>query len=58
MTVLDINGSVVANLFAGDVQAGMIYNLDLDASQLPTGVYIFQINGQKSITTEKFIVTK
>ncbi|MEZ7885992.1 MAG: T9SS type A sorting domain-containing protein, partial [Flavobacteriales bacterium] len=58
MNVLNINGSVVASLFAGDVQAGMIYNLDLDASELPAGLYIFQVTGENSITTEKFIVTK
>jgi hypothetical protein len=36
----------------------MIYNLDLDASELPAGLYIFQVTGENSITTEKFIVTK
>ncbi len=58
MNVLNINGTVVARLFAGDVQAEMIYNLDLDASELPAGLYIFQVTGENSITTEKFIVTK
>jgi hypothetical protein len=58
MNVLNINGTLVASLFAGDVQAEMIYNLDLDASELPAGLYIFQVTGENSITTEKFIVTK
>ncbi|MEJ6797278.1 MAG: T9SS type A sorting domain-containing protein [Flavobacteriales bacterium] len=58
MNVLNINGTLVASLFAGDVQAEMIYNLDLDASELPAGLYILQVTGENSITTEKFIVTK
>jgi hypothetical protein len=36
----------------------MIYNLDLDASELPAGLYILQVTRENSITTEKFIVTK
>ena len=58
MNVLNINGSVVAKLFAGDVQAGQVYTLDLDASELNSGVYVFQVTGTNTITTEKFMVTK
>ncbi len=58
IAVYDINGSVVAELFEGDVQAKLLYRLDLDASELPSGVYLFKVAGKKANTTQKFVVTK
>ncbi|MFK7757188.1 MAG: T9SS type A sorting domain-containing protein [Flavobacteriales bacterium] len=58
IAVFDINGSVVAELFSGDIVAERLYTMELDASNLTAGIYIYRVAGAEGITTEKFVVTK
>jgi hypothetical protein len=50
--IFDLNGKKVADLYKGTVEAGQSYQVKLDGSNLPEGIYIYRITTvNKCITT-------
>jgi hypothetical protein len=57
LTVFDILGNLVENLFSGELKAG-IYEADFDASHLSSGVYFYSIKTTSLSETRKMIIVK
>ena len=57
LTVYDALGKEVMLLVNENLQAG-IYETDLDASNIPSGVYFYRIEAKGYIETKKMIVVK
>ena len=58
ISVFDMNGRQVAQLYTGDIQADQSYRLTFDASGLPNGVYVCRYTGQSKTTITKIMVAR
>ncbi|MFM7727355.1 MAG: T9SS type A sorting domain-containing protein, partial [Flavobacteriales bacterium] len=55
--VYDLNGRLVTNLFAGEMNAGEMRSMVVDTDQFSSGMYIIQFgNGENKVTTRLPIV--
>lgn len=57
LKLYDISGREVKQLVNEDLNAG-IYNIDLDASDLPSGIYFYKLQANKFSETKKMIIIK
>jgi len=58
-TIMDLTGKQVGVVFKGQAQAGEVYKVPFDATNLPSGMYILQIKTDNSeIQTLKLQVTR
>ena len=57
LKVYDVLGNEVATL-VNEKQAGGFYNLSFNASQLPSGTYIYKLQAGNSIQTKKMLLLK
>ncbi len=57
LSVFDSRGALVQNLVNNDLTAGE-YNVTMDASMLPSGVYFYKLNTESFSSTKKMILVK
>ena len=57
LIVFDINGKVVQTIFNGVLEAGR-HQFKFNASNLPSGVYMYQIKARNYVAVKKMIFTK
>ncbi|HUF07740.1 MAG TPA: T9SS type A sorting domain-containing protein [Rhodothermales bacterium] len=55
--LFDTLGRPFRRLYSGRLSAGSLYNVELDASELPPGVYIVLVNGLSTTVTRTMVVT-
>ncbi|MCH2200140.1 MAG: T9SS type A sorting domain-containing protein, partial [Flavobacteriales bacterium] len=61
MTVVEIislNGQKVAEVYNANAEAGTNYRIDLDARNLPTGVYLYRLTTENDVITGRLVVNK
>ena len=58
VSVYDVTGRAVAQLFEGSVVAGQTLDLRLDASALPAGVYVVRALGETARLTQRVTVVR
>jgi hypothetical protein len=58
LKVFDVLGNVVANPFNETVEAGKIYEINFDASNLSSGVYYYQLSGDNKTEIKKMMLLK
>ena len=56
--LFDTLGRLFQRLYSGRLSAGSLYNVELDASELPPGVYIVLVNGLSTTVTRTMVVTR
>ena len=56
--VYTLNGTKVATLFNGAVEAEKLYSVELDGANLAPGIYIYQVNTGNNVYTNKLILTR
>ena len=56
--LFDTLGRRFRRLYSGRLSAGGLYNVELDASELPPGVYIVLVNGLSTTVTRTLVVTR
>ncbi len=57
LKVYDIIGKEIKTLVNGELNAG-VYNLTFDASNLPSGIYIYEIRTDKFLASKKMLLLK
>jgi hypothetical protein len=57
LTVYDVSGKVIDNAFNGKLNAG-VYEYQLNASNLSTGIYFYTLSAGSNVITKKMILTK
>ncbi len=57
LKVYDIIGKEIKTLVNGELNAG-VYNLTFDASNLPSGIYIYEIRTNKFLASKKMLLLK
>ena len=57
LKVFDLLGSEVRELVKGEVEAGE-YEINFDASLLPSGVYFYQLKAESFIEAKKMLLIK
>jgi hypothetical protein len=55
---MDMTGRIVADLFNSDVEAGVVYKSDFDASTLPAGVYMVRLNSGSQSDVDRIQIAK
>lgn len=58
LQIMDMTGRIVADLFNSDVQAGVVYKSDFDASTLPAGVYMVRLNSGSQSDIDRIQIAK
>jgi len=58
ISVFDMNGREVAQLYSGEIQADQNYRLTFDTSALPNGVYLCRYTGRSKTTITKIMVAR
>lgn len=58
LTVYDVLGNEVANLFNGKAEAGKVYKINFDGSALSSGVYYYKLIGENKTEIKKMILLK
>jgi hypothetical protein len=56
--VYTLNGTKVATLFNGAVEAEKLYSVELDGANLAPGIYMYQVNTGNNVYTNKLILTR
>ncbi|MFN5223826.1 MAG: HYR domain-containing protein, partial [Bacteroidota bacterium] len=56
--VYTLNGTKVATLFNGSVEAEKSYIVELDGANLAPGIYVYQVNTGNNVYTNKLILTR
>jgi hypothetical protein len=56
--VYTLNGTKVATLFNGAVEADKSYIVELDGANLAPGIYMYQVNTGNNVYTNKLILTR
>jgi len=51
-------GEEVAEIFKGIADAGRVYSVNLDASKLTSGVYLYKLSSDKNVTVKKMLLLK
>jgi photosystem II stability/assembly factor-like uncharacterized protein len=57
LSVYDINGRLIQTLFSGQIDAGS-YELNFDATGLPSGLYFYKLESESFSGTKKMILLK
>ncbi len=58
LELFDMAGKKVADLFAGELEAGTQYSVDYNAELLSTGIYLYRLTNGTSVEQGKLIVNK
>ncbi len=58
LEVYDMSGRKVAQIFNGNVDETADYRFEFDGSSLPNGVYIYRLNTNEEVITEKFMIAR
>jgi hypothetical protein len=58
LQIMDMTGRIVADLFNSDVQAGVVYKTDFDASALPAGIYMVRLNSGTQSDIDRLQIAK
>ncbi len=58
LELFDMAGKKVADLFAGELEAGTQYSVDYNAELLSTGIYLYRLTNGNSLEQGKLIVNK
>ena len=58
LQVYNMLGQKVETLFNGNAEAGKLYQVTLDASNLPSGVYFYRLESGSFVSTKKLILMK
>ena len=58
LTVYDVLGNKVADLFNGRVERGRRYKVKFDGSSLSSGVYYYKLTGNNKTEIKKMILLK
>lgn len=58
LEVYDLSGRKVAQVFNGLVDESAEYRFEFDGSSLPNGVYIYRLNTNEEVITEKFMIAR
>ncbi len=58
LTVYNMLGSKVTELFNGQAEGGQVYNIAFDASKLSGGVYFYKLTSVSNTITKKMILLK
>ena len=58
LKVYDVTGKLVSSLIDNLTQTEGFYSIEFDASNLPSGVYYYQVNAGKFTATKKMILIK
>lgn len=58
LTVYSVNGEMVATLFNESAKPGQRYNLQFNASDLPSGIYFYRLTQGSSVVTKKLTLLK
>jgi hypothetical protein len=56
--IFDLNGKKVADLYKGKVEANQSYQVQLNGSDLPEGVYIYRITAGEYTYNDRLILIK
>ena len=59
VSVFALNGKQVATVFDGQAEKGQVYNVELNASKMASGVYILRLTTDSGVVShERIVVTK
>ncbi len=58
LTVYSINGEMITTLFNENAKPGQRYNLQFNASDLPSGIYFYRLTQDNSVVTRKLTLLK
>jgi len=58
LKVYNVVGEEVAELFKGTADAGRIYSLNFDASDLSSGIYFYKLISGKNVAVKKMILLR
>jgi hypothetical protein len=58
LQIMDMTGRIIADLFNSDVEAGVVYKTDFDASTLPAGVYMVRLNSGTETDIDRIQIAK
>jgi hypothetical protein len=58
LRIYNVLGKEIANLFSETVEAGRIYNIDFNASELASGVYYYKLTGNNRAEIKKMLLLK
>ena len=53
VSLFNLQGQIVATPFNGEAQAGEVYVLDVNTTELPSGVYVFRVSGAEQVYSGK-----
>ncbi len=56
VSVFALNGEQINTLFYGQTQEGQVYNMELNASNMPSGIYILRLTTENGIVQHQRIV--
>jgi hypothetical protein len=58
LEVLDMNGRTVEAMFSQVANAGQVYRLDFNGSNLPNGMYLTKLTSDSDITIKKIMIAR
>jgi len=58
LKVYDVLGNEVVTLFDDETEAGKVYELDFNASALPSGIYIYTLRSENHSAVRKMVLLK
>ncbi|MFM7815216.1 MAG: T9SS type A sorting domain-containing protein [Flavobacteriales bacterium] len=58
LEIFDMTGSKVADIFVGQVEAGMTYRVEFDVQSLATGVYTYRLTNGGDVQVSRLIIGK
>ena len=58
LEVYDMSGRKIAQVFKGMADPSWDYRFEFDGSSLPNGVYIYRLNTNDEVITEKFMIAR
>ena len=58
LEVYDMSGRKIAQIFNGFADPSSEYRFEFDGSFLPNGVYIYLLNTNEEVITEKFMIAR
>jgi len=58
LKVYDVLGNEIVTLFDGKTEAGKVYELDFDASLLPSGIYFYTLQSENHLESRKMVLLK
>jgi hypothetical protein len=58
LEVYDMSGRKVSQVFNGMAEPSSEYRFEFDGSSLPNGVYIYRLNTNEEVITEKFMIAR